>query len=79
MKTYCVAFACLRLQIDLVDQEFLLQAGGEAGQVVATTSIAVVDPFQLQLVCSAPAGTCSLIIADPQVIDLEIVFWREMY
>ncbi|BDA49831.1 probable trafficking protein particle complex subunit 11 at N-terminal half [Coccomyxa sp. Obi] len=42
------------------------EVGGEAGQVVATTGITVVDPFQLKLVCSAPARTCPLIVADPQ-------------
>ena len=44
-----------------------LQEGGEAGQVSAQSGIMVIDPFQLRLVCSAPARTCALILADPQV------------
>ncbi|KAK9904998.1 hypothetical protein WJX75_007420 [Coccomyxa subellipsoidea] len=43
------------------------QEGGEAGQVSAQSGITVIDPFQLRLVCSAPARTCALILADPQV------------
>lgn len=46
---------------------FQLQEGGEACQVSLQAGIAVIDPFQLRLACSAPARSCALILAEHEV------------
>lgn len=56
----------------------LVQASGEeAGQVAVTCGISVLEPFEMQLVCSLPARSSSLILPDaevPLVTHLALLF-----